>query len=560
MTYPWEASYPDGVSWNVNLDIKPLDKLLQDGVDVFPGNVCCDFLGREFRYREIDDLVNRAAKGLQELGVGKGSHVGILLPNTPHYIVMFFAILRTGATVVNYSPLYADREIAQQIEDSGTEIMVTLDLALLYPKVAARLDDTGLKKIIVCNMPEVLAFPKSLLFKLFRGKDVAKAPTDESHIRFAELTNNDGAYRPADIDPHEDVAVIAYTGGTTGKPKGAMLSHANLCSVVGLGEPWLMGSLVDGQERIFAVLPFFHIFGLTNIMISSLAKGQTLLVHPRFDPDAVMKDFQAKKPSMFTGVPTMYTALVGHPAAATTDFSSLKYCGSGGAPLPVEIMRRFEEMSGCPIIEGYGLTETAPTVSANPFKGTRKAGSVGLPLPQTVVEIVDLEDRGKVLGANERGEICVRGPQVMKGYWQRQDATDQAMSGDRFHTGDVGYLDDEGYLYLVDREKDMILSGGFNVYPRNIEEAIYEHPGVEEVTVIGIPDDYRGEAAKAFVKLKDPSGSLSLDELRDFLADKLGKHELPAELDIRDELPKTPVGKLSKKELVAEEAAKRGEG
>ncbi len=560
MAYFWEASYPEGVSWNTNLEVKAIDKLLQDGVDAFPGNVCCDFMGREFRYDEIDGLVNRAAKGLQDLGVGKGSHVGILLPNTPHYIVLFFAILRSGATVVNYSPLYADREIAQQIEDSGTEIMVTLDLALLYPKVAARLGETGLKKIVVCNMPEVLPFPKSMLFKLLRKKDVAAAPADAHHIRFDQLVANDGAYRPAEIDPQNDTAVIAYTGGTTGTPKGAMLSHANLCSVVSLGKTWMMGSMIDGQERIIAVLPFFHIFGLTNILISTVAGGSTMLVHPRFDADAVMKDFKTKKPSMFAGVPTMYTALVSHPAAATTDFSSLKYCGSGGAPLPVEIMSRFEEMAGCPIVEGYGLTETAPTVSANPFQGTRKPGSVGLPVPQTVVEIVDLEDRGKVLGPNERGEICVRGPQVMQGYWQRQDATDRAMSGDRFHTGDVGYLDDEGYLYLVDREKDMILSGGFNVYPRNIEEAIYEHPGVEEVTVIGIPDEYRGEAAKAFVKLKEPAGSLTLEELREFLADKLGKHELPAELDIRPELPKTPVGKLSKKELVAEEAAKRGEG
>ncbi len=560
MAYPWEASYPDGVSWNIDLEIKPVDQLLQQGVDAFPENVCCEFMGREFRYRDIEGLVDRAAKGLQELGVGKGSHVGILLPNTPHYIVLFFAVLRCGATVVNYSPLYAEREIAQQIEDSGTEIMVSLDLALLYPKVAARLADTGLKKIIVCNMPEVLPFPKSLLFKLLRKKDVAQVPADESHIRFAELTANDGSYRPVEVDAHADTAVIAYTGGTTGRPKGAMLSHANLCSVVGLGEPWMMGSMIDGEERIFAVLPFFHIFGLTNIMISTVSAGSTMLVHPRFDADAVMKDFQTKRPTMFAGVPTMYTALVSHPAATATDFSSLKYCGSGGAPLPVEIMAKFEDLAGCPIIEGYGLTETAPTVSANPFRGTRKPGSVGLPLPQTVVEIVDLEDRDKVLGANERGEICVRGPQVMMGYWQRDDATAEAMAGDRFHTGDVGYLDDEGYLYLVDREKDMILSGGFNVYPRNIEEAIYEHPGVEEVTVIGIPDDYRGEAAKAFVKLKDPAGSLTLEELREFLTDKLGKHELPAELEIRAELPKTPVGKLSKKELVAEETAKRGEG
>jgi len=553
----WEASYPTGVQWSEAIETRVIQDVLDDGVKRWPDKVLCEFMDKKFTYREIDGMVNQATKGLKGLGVGPGVHVGLFLPNTPHYIVMYFAILKAGGRIVNFSPLYAPREISHQIEDSETDIMVTLNLAALYPQVGARLDDTRLKKIIVCGMPEILPFPKSFLFPLVRKKAIAQVPTDSRHITFKELLNNDGAIEPALVDnPDEDVAVLQYTGGTTGVPKGAMLTHTNICSAAEMTDRWTGTILEEGTEVVLGVLPFFHVYAMTVVMLGSIASGTTIIIHPRFELDDVMRDIGRKKVTAFSAVPTIFNAIINHPEIGKYDLTSLKVCGSGAAPLPVEVLNRFEELTGCRIIEGYGLTETSPTASSNPPIGLRKPGSVGTPMPLTVFEVVDLEDSSKILGPGEKGEICITGPQVMKGYWKNQDATDKALAGGRFHSGDIGYMDEDGFIFLVDREKDMILSGGFNVFPRIIEEAIYEHPAVTEVTVIGIPDEYRGQAAKAFVVLKGGT-SLTLDELKEFLADKIGKHEIPSELDIRDELPKTPVGKLSKKELYAEEEAKR---
>jgi long-chain acyl-CoA synthetase len=514
-------------------------------------------MDKTWSFREINDLVNKAARGLKDLGVGPGVHVGLFLPNTPHYVVMFFAILRAGGRIVNYSPLYAPREIEHQIEDSETDIMVTLDLAALYPQVAARLDDTRLKKLIVCSMPEILPFPKSLLFSMFRKKDVAKVATDDRHISFRDLLGNDGVYEQHVVnDPVDEVAVLQYTGGTTGVPKGAMLTHGNICAAADMAGTWTKTLLKEGEETVLAVLPFFHVYAMTVVMIGAVGMGNRMIIHPRFELDNVMRDIGKKKVTAFSAVPTIFTAMANHPEINKYDLTSLKVCGSGAAPLPVEIMNKFEKLTGCRIIEGYGLTETAPTASTNPLSDNRKPGSVGLPVLQTVFEITDLEDPDKVLGVGEKGEVCITGPQVMKGYWKKPEATEKALQGGRFHTGDVGYIDEDGFVFLVDRQKDMIISGGFNVFPRNIEEAIYENPDVIEVTVIGVPDEYRGQSAKAFVVLRK-GASWDLEAMQAFLADKLGHHEMPKELELRDELPKTAVGKLSKKELYEEEEAKR---
>ena len=559
-THVWEAAYPPGVSWGEKIEQRLIQDVLDDGVKRWPDKVMCDFLDKKFTYREIDDMVNRAAKGLKGLGVGPGVHVGLFLPNTPHFIVMFFAILKAGGRVVNYSPLYAPREISHQIEDSETDIMVTLNLAALYPQIGARLEDSRLQKIIVCAMPEILPFPKSLLFPLVRKKDIAKVPTDQRHITFKDLLRNDGVFEAATVaNPDEDVAVLQYTGGTTGVPKGAMLTHTNICSAATMTDRWTGTIMEEGKEVVLGVLPFFHVYAMTVVMLGSIASGTEIIIHPRFEVDDVMRDIGRKKVTAFSAVPTIFNAIINHPDVAKYDLSSLKVCGSGAAPLPVEVMNKFEELTGCRIIEGYGLTETSPSASSNPAVGLRKPGSVGTPMPSTVFEIVDLDDPDKILGPGEKGEICITGPQVMKGYWKKPEATAMALRNGRFHTGDIGYMDEDGFTFIVDREKDMILSGGFNVYPRIIEEAIYEHPAIAEVTVIGIADEYRGQAAKAFAVLK-PGARLTLDELKEFLADKIGRHEIPAALDIRDELPKTPVGKLSKKELYAEEEAKQQVG
>jgi len=557
MAHIWEASYPGEISWSTEVKTGSIQSILDDGVKQWPDKILCDFMDKTWTFSDIDKLVNKAAKGLKALGVGPDVHVGLFLPNTPHYVVMYFAILRAGGRVVNYSPMYAPREIAHQIEDSETDIMVTLDLEALYPQVAAQLDNTRLKKLIVCSMPEILPFPKSLLFPLARKKDISKVPTDARHIPFKDLLKNDGVYEQHVVqDPADEVAVLQYTGGTTGVPKGAMLTHANICAAADMAGTWTRTFLKEGEETVLAVLPFFHVYAMTVVMIGAVGMGNRMIIHPRFELDDVMRDIGKKKVTAFSAVPTIFTAMINHPEIDKYDLSSLKVCGSGAAPLPVEVMNKFEKLAGCRIIEGYGLTETAPTASTNPLSDNRKPGSVGLPLNQTVFEITDLEDPDKVLGIGEKGEVCITGPQVMKGYWKNAQATEEALRGGRFHTGDVGYIDEDGFVFLVDRQKDMIISGGFNVFPRNIEEAIYENPDIVEVTVIGIPDEYRGQAAKAFVVLK-PGASWDMEAMKAFLADKLGRHEIPSELEIRDELPKTAVGKLSKKELYEEEESKR---
>jgi len=557
----WEKSYPPGVSWQLDVPAKPVYSILDEAARRWPKVVACDFLDKKVTYQELADLVERAAKGFQAMGVGEGVHVGLFLPNTPHYLVAFFGVLKAGGRVVNYSPLDAEAELKHKIEDSKTDIIVTLDLQVLYPRMGMMLGQTRLKKLVVGSLPDFLPFPKNLLFPLARKKDIAAVPKDDRHVRFKDLIGNDGRYQAAKHgDVKDEIAVLQYTGGTTGLPKGAMLSHGNLVAATEQFQAWTAGEtplFEQGTERILTVLPLFHIYALTVIMLNGIASGAQMILHPRFELDDVIRDLGKKRPTVFPGVPTMYTAILGHPAAGSTDLTSLKVCNSGGAPLPPELLRRFEDRSGCRLTEGWGMTETCSPGTANHVEMTYKPGSAGIPLPGITIEFTDVDDPEKLVPMGERGEICISGPNVMKGYWNKPEETEQAFLGGRFHTGDVGYMDEDGYVFIVDRMKDMILSGGFNVYPRNIEDAIYLHPSVAECTVIGVPDEYRGEAAKAFVTLKESAAPFTLDELRDFLGDKLGRHELPAGLDIRDELPKTPVGKLSKKELYAEEEKKR---
>ncbi len=559
--HPWEGSYPAGISWAFTPDRRPVYALLDDAVARWPDKVFLDFLGKRLTYRAFSELVDRAAKGFQALGVQSGVHVGLYLPNTPHYPICFFAILKAGGTVVNYSPLDAEAALAHKIEDSETDIVVTLDLELLYGKMAPLLERTRLRTLVVGGLPDFLPFPKNLLFPLARRRDIARHPADDAHVRFRDLIAGDGAWEPVSHGAlDEELAVLQYTGGTTGVPKGAMLSHVNLMAATGLLRQWAGGErrvLEDGQETILAVLPLFHIYALTIVLLMGTAGGATIVLHPRFDAGAAIRDLARKRPTVFPGVPTMYTAILRHPQARKVDLTSLKYCGSGGAPLPGELRDEFREVTGCTLVEGWGMTETSAPGVATPQFGEHREGAAGIPMPGIVVEFTDVDDPEKLVPTGERGEICVSGPNVMMGYWKRPEETAAAFAGGRFHSGDVGVMDEDGYVYIVDRKKDMILSGGFNVYPRNIEDAVYRHESVAECTVIGVPDDYRGQAAKAFVVLKPGAPPLTLEALRAFLADKLGRHELPAHLEVRDELPKTPIGKLSKKELYAEEAEKR---
>ncbi len=551
---PWLSSYPGDVDWAAAIPDEPLPEVLERSVAQFGDRPCVDFLGKGYSYREIGVLVDRAARGFQALGVGPGSNVGLLLPNTPYFVICFYAVLKAGGTVVNFNPLYVAEEIERQVLDSQTSILVTLDVISLLPKAAAVLDSKALEKIVVCSMADILPFPKNYLYPFVRRSDIARVPRDGRYLRFDDLTDNDGAVAPVAIRSREHVAVLQYTGGTTGIPKGAMLTHANIAINARQVAAWFPG-LAAGGERIYGVLPLFHVFAMTSVMNLGVLGAAEMVLAPRFDLDQALRVIDRKKITLFPGVPTVYNAINQHPDLDNHDLSSLKYCFSGGAPLPVEVKRAFERLTGCRLVEGYGLSETSPVATCNPLDAP-KEGSIGLPLPQTTIEVRDPERPERLLAQGEKGEICVRGPQVMAGYWRNREATEAVMIDGALRTGDVGYLDRDGYAYLIDRIKDLILCSGFNVYPRVVEEAIYRHEAVAEVIVCGVPDDYRGEAPKAFIRLKD-GARLTAEELLDFLADKLSKIELPEHIEFRAELPKTQVGKLSKKALIEEERAKR---
>ena len=498
--FPWEAHYPDGLAWQLDLAPRPLYSLLDEAGATYADRPCLDFLGRKSSYREIAQLVDRAAKGFQALGVGKGVRVGLFLPNCPYYVICFFAVLKAGGTVVNYNPLYADREIARQIEDSRTSIMVTLNIKGLYPKVAPRLADTCLKTIVVGSMGGLLPWRERTLFALLRRKEIAEVPYDERHVKFKKLIDNDGKPRPVAIDPLSDTAVLQYTGGTTGLPKGAMLSHAALHTNTRQVSLWAVGAR-PGQEKVVGALPLFHVFGMTGVMNVGIACGFEIILMPRFRLDQLLKVIAQERATVMLGVPTMYSSINTSKLLEQYDLSSLRFCISGGAPLPHAVQETFEQLTGCMLVEGYGLTEAGPVCTLNPFGGARRPGSVGLPLPGTLVEIVSLDEPERRLPLGQRGEICITGPQLMAGYAERAEETAETLRGGRLHTGDVGYIDRDGYVYVVDRIKDLILNGGFNVYPRMVEEAILLHPAVAEASVCGIPDRHRGEVVKAYVRL-----------------------------------------------------------
>jgi long-chain acyl-CoA synthetase len=527
--------------------------LLEATARDYPRHGAIDFLGRVLTYAELDQAVSRAAKGLQGLGVVPGTRVGLCLPNSPYSVIYFFAILRAGGIVVNYNPLYVERELAHQIADSGTEIMVTIDLAAIYPKVARVAPKSGLRHIVVCSMVDALPWLKGQMFRMARRADLAPLAEDEISVGAESVMRNDGAPLPVSVDPGA-VAVLQYTGGTTGVPKAAELTHASLTanarqSCIGLGERPM------GKDRVLGVLPLFHVFAMTSVMIVGVRTAALMILLPRFDLQQVLKTIAKSRPTMFPAVPTIYSALVAESAKQKVDLASIELCMSGGAPLPVEIRQRFMALTGCWLMEGYGLSETSPVVSMTPPDKAYKDGSVGLPVSGTIVEIRDPSDPTRLMPQGERGEICVRGPQVMRGYWNRPAETAAVMIDGALRTGDVGYLDPEGYLYLVDRIKDVIIAGGYNIYPRVLEEALYQHPAVKDAVVIGVPDAYRGQAPKAFVTLKDDAEATP-EELKTFLTGYVSKIEMPREVEVRTELPKTMIGKLSKKELIAEEAAK----
>ena len=548
--YPWIKTYPSNIKWDADIISGPVFNILHDASEKFGGNICTSFLGKDLTYHEINTLSDQAAKGLQKIGVRKGDKIGLFLPNTPTYIIFYFAILKIGATVVNYNPLYTVEELEFQIKDSNTKLMISLDLNVLFTKIEALLKAKSLKQAIICPFDELLPIIKSLLFKIFKKNQTANifdSPQSSQLLRQSDIMSNDGKYKTVEIDLNNDVALLQYTGGTTGVPKGAMLTHANLSSNVSQIKAWAP-EMVEGQEVMMGILPLFHVFAMTTVMNYGVAIAAKLILIPKFELKEGLQIIHQKNPTIMPGVPTLYNALMNSPELMNYDLSSLKFCISGGAPLPVEVKRRFEKLSGCQLVEGYGLSETSPVATCNLASGDIREGSIGIPLPKTIISLRSLDNPEEEVPLGERGEICIKGPQVMKGYWNKPDATDDVFVEDFLRTGDVGYMDEDGFIYIVDRLKDLIICSGFNVYPRQVEEAIYQFPGVEEVTVIGIPDEYRGEAPKAFIKMKEGYEKNDQDIL-EFLKEKISKIEMPEEIEFRNELPKTMIGKLSKKEL-----------
>ena len=531
-----------------------LTDLLDHAVEAHGAWPAIDFMGRKWSYAEVGDLARRAARGLQDLGVVKGTRVGLCLPNTPYYVVCYFAILRIGGIVVNFNPLYTEREMAHLVKDSGAEIIIASDLALSLPKIEPLVGAGcgALKRVVVCPIADALPKLKGRAYRLLKRKDIAHEPHDLRFVRFADLIARNADPDPVERSP-QDLAVLQYTGGTTGVPKGAMLSHANLAanSAQMIAH---VGHMPEQQERTLGVLPLFHVFALTTVLNYSVDTAAEMILLPRFEMKSFLATAKRTKPTQFFGVPTLYTALNNQELHG--EFDQVRVCISGGAPLPLEVRQKFEQRTGVRVVEGYGLSEASPIIACNPLEGLVKSNSCGPAFPGTVLEIRDPDNTHKILGPGERGEVCARGPQVMSGYWNRPEESEKTFIFGALRTGDIGYLDEDGYLFLVDRIKDMILCGGYNVYPRIIEDALYEHPMVHEAIVIGVPDAYRGQSPKAFVALH-PGDVLDQDTLMAFLRERLNKIEMPSSIEFRDTLPKTLVGKLSKKELVEEEAARR---
>ena len=553
MTAIWTQHYRHPVAWDQHFPPLALHDMFFASAERMGKAALADFMGRKYSYAEMADSVRRVAKGLQDKGIGKGDQVGLFLPNVPHYIAAYYGALAAGATVVNFSPLYSVDELAHQVADSGTTILFTVSAAALLPTAIQVLDNSSLRELVVGSVSEVLPRAKSWAYRLFRRKDVAAIPGDSRIILYADLTANKGDYAALDCDPETDIAQLQYTGGTTGTPKGAMLSHQNITAnarQINMIDPESRINKPDQpmDDRILGVLPFFHVFANATVLNRTIYNGGEIVMLPRFEAMAALAAVNRTRVTSLPGVPTMYQALLDCPAIVETDFTSLRACISGGAPLAAELKAKFEMVSGAVVIEGYGLTESSGVVSCNPYSGVNKLNSIGQPVPGTDVKLIDKEDPTRPAPAGEPGELVFSGPQMMRGYWKRPDADAEVFVDGYLRTGDVATIDEDGFIFIVDRLKDMIAVGGFKVFPSQIEDILYKHPAVKEALVIGVPDAYHGEVPRAFVTLQDGAADDG-EIIAAWLNPKLGKHERVQSVVVLDVLPKTMIGKLDRKAL-----------
>ncbi|MEG9194814.1 MAG: long-chain fatty acid--CoA ligase [Candidatus Methanoglobus sp.] len=547
----WIKHYDKGVRDHIDYPVIPLYSLLEESARKYPDKPALIFYGKKITYRELNELTDRVASYLYDLGIRKGSKVVIDLPNIPQYVIAYYGILKAGATVVQCNPLYTEREIRYIVENSEAEAGFFFEP--VFPRVEKILNEGRLKKAVICKVEEFLPFPLNRLYPLIKEK--VKIPKRADVSSWKEIEKHRPMRERPEIDPKEDIAVFLYTGGTTGVPKAVMSTHYNLVVNTYQVLEWLPDK--DAQRDVYiGVLPYFHSYGMTTSLNGPIAFGATIVLIP--DPrdiKTILKSIQKYKVTIFCGVPTMYAAVLNYPGREKYDLSSIRACISGAAPLPVELKKKFEEATGGKLVEGYGLSETSPVTHANPIYGLNKAGSIGIPLPDTLAVVID--DEGNVLPPGHVGELAIYGPQVMKGYWKMESETAKVLVNGWLLTGDMAKMDEDGYFYIVERKKDMIIAGGYNIYPREVEEVLYEHPAVLEAAVIGVPDPYRGETVKAFIVLKpDYRGKVSAEEIIKFCRERLAAYKVPRIIEFRDDLPKSAVGKILRRVLKEEEMKK----
>ncbi len=542
---PWHRHYAEGVSTNFVPEPTTWSAMMSEAFKTHQGRLSIEYYGKSYSYDQMQALVAQAAAAMRAYGVQKGDRVALHLPNCPWHPILFFGAIAAGAAVTHLSPLDADREIAHKLADSGAKICFTLTTPELSHHFKPLLASGEVVKLVQCPDP-VSAMGRDC--PVLEGAE----PIEEFWAAHAGAE-----FDPVAVEP-QDMALLQYTGGTTGLPKAAVLTHANLTAAIQIYHEAAKNEASSKPGSASLVYsPLFHIMGLTTALLKRFYEGGALHLRLRYDPAQAINEIEEKRIAAFGGVPTTWIALLQLPDIETRDLSSLTYAASGGAPLPVEVYNRVKQLTGLKIRGGWGMTETSPAGTGVPQgMPDEKLGTIGVPLPGLDMRVVDVEDPKRVLGPNETGEMAIIGPNVLQEYWQKPEETKNAFCDGWFLTGDVGYMDEDGYFYLVDRKKDMILSGGFNVYPLVIENAVHQHPDVSEAMAIGVPDSYRGESAKVYVVLNKGAQQFSLEALKDFLEDKLGRHEIPRYLEFRDELPHTPVGKPDRKALKAEEAAR----
>lgn len=551
---PWLRHYEPGVPRTIAYPTRPLQHLLDDAAERYPNRPAVTFFGRDLTYRALRDLADRFAGGLLELGLRRGDRVSLHLPNCPQFVIAYYGTLKADGVVVPFNPLYVEREIAGQLTDSGASIAVTLDL--FAGRVMAAGAGSHLAHVIVTRINEFFPAHLRLLYPLRarrRGEWPRITPDATTH-QFSAVAS--GAPQAASADQRStDTAVLLYTGGTTGTPKAAMLTHANLVANAYQSAYWYVAP-PEITGTTVGVLPLFHSYAMTVVMNGTLLKGGRMVLLPRFEAEAVLKTISRYKPDQLPGVPTLYNALASHPSVGRHDLTSVRACISGAAGLPAEVQSRFERVSGGTLVEGYGLTEASPVTHVNPLVGLRKQGSIGIPVPDTDARVVSLERGAATLPVGEVGELVVRGPQVMAGYWNRPAETAAALRDQWLFTGDVARMDEDGFFYVVDRKKEMLITGGLNVYPREVEEVLFAHPAVLEAALVGVPDPHKGEIGKAFVVLQ-PGVQATAEEILAHCRQHLARYKVPKEIEFREGLPKSLIGKVLRRVLAEEARAKK---